>query len=128
MQKAPKKMKANDLILCFSFRFSFCFPKKKIKMDHESYFKDVLKFFHDSQWIFNTPVTEILVKNSLDKFPHGWLDVLQNLNNDELNNFVAEKKYEVKKIFFFRFIIVYELKFLILDQLAEFAYKIRRKM
>lgn len=63
-------------------------------MDHESYFKDVLKFFHDSQWIFNTPVTEILVKNSLDNFPNGWLDVLQNLNNDELNNFVAEKKYE----------------------------------
>ncbi|KAI4473839.1 hypothetical protein M0802_015922 [Mischocyttarus mexicanus] len=36
-------------------------------------------------------ITEILVKESLNDIPKEWLDVLQCLSNEELNNFVVNK-------------------------------------
>ncbi|XP_014605010.1 PREDICTED: protein RRNAD1-like [Polistes canadensis] len=59
------------------------------------YFLKALYLFHKTQWIYNHPVTEILVKGSLDAIPKEWLDVLQILSSEELNNFVVNKTLSV---------------------------------
>ncbi|KAK0175179.1 hypothetical protein PV327_008952 [Microctonus hyperodae] len=55
------------------------------------YFKDALDFFDEFQWIFKYPVTQILIKKSLDSIPNDWLKALRKLNYNELNNFVLGK-------------------------------------
>ncbi|XP_011861448.1 PREDICTED: methyltransferase-like protein 25 [Vollenhovia emeryi] len=54
------------------------------------YFSEALCFFHETRWLHNTPVTEILTKASLDAIPNEWMKHLQTLENEELNNFVVE--------------------------------------
>ncbi|KZC11559.1 PREDICTED: methyltransferase-like protein 25 [Dufourea novaeangliae] len=56
------------------------------------YFLDVLNLFFETQWLYNTPVTDLLTKGLLDLFPKEWLNVLQTLENQELNDFVVTKK------------------------------------
>ncbi|EFN77509.1 methyltransferase-like protein 25 [Harpegnathos saltator] len=55
------------------------------------YFLDALRLFYETQWLHNIPVTEILTQGCLDSIPREWMDHLQVLQNDELNNFVVEK-------------------------------------
>ncbi|KAG5339082.1 MET25 protein, partial [Acromyrmex heyeri] len=57
----------------------------------KKYFVEALCFFYETQWLHNIPVTEILTKTSLDAVPKEWLEQLQILENEELNNFVVEK-------------------------------------
>ncbi|XP_015189445.1 PREDICTED: methyltransferase-like protein 25 isoform X2 [Polistes dominula] len=59
------------------------------------YFLEALCLFHKTQWIYNHPVTEILINGSLDAIPKEWLDVLQSLSNNKLNNFVVNKTLPV---------------------------------
>ncbi|KAF7379047.1 hypothetical protein HZH66_015281 [Vespula vulgaris] len=70
----------------------FCHQSKELL---NKYFLDALCLFHETQWIYNHPVTEILVKGSLDAIPKEWLDVLQSLSSEELNNFVVNKTLPV---------------------------------
>lgn len=67
---------------------TFCHQNEELLT---KYFQDALCLFHKTQWIYNHPVTEILVKGSLDDIPKEWLDVLQSLSSEELNNFVVNK-------------------------------------
>ncbi|KOC65854.1 Uncharacterized protein C12orf26 [Habropoda laboriosa] len=55
------------------------------------YFLDALNLFIETQWLYNTPVTDLLTKGLLDLFPKQWLNVLQTLENEELNDFVVRK-------------------------------------
>ncbi|KAK2579792.1 hypothetical protein KPH14_012184 [Odynerus spinipes] len=55
------------------------------------YFLDALCLFHETQWIYNHPVTEILINGSLDAIPEEWLNILKSLRNEEFNNFVVKK-------------------------------------
>lgn len=57
----------------------------------EQYFLDVLHFLHETQWLYNTPVTEILTAEILDKFPEDWLAALEKLEYNDLNEFVVKK-------------------------------------
>ncbi|XP_011701899.1 PREDICTED: methyltransferase-like protein 25 [Wasmannia auropunctata] len=57
----------------------------------KKYFSEALCFFYETQWLHNIPVTEILTKASLDTMPKEWMEQLQLLENEELNNFVVEK-------------------------------------
>ena len=61
----------------------------------KKYFVEALRFFYETQWLHNIPVTEILTKTSLDAVPKEWLEQLQILENEELNNFVVEKIIKV---------------------------------
>jgi hypothetical protein len=62
-----------------------------------NYFLEALRFFYETQWLHNTPVTEILTKASLDAIPKEWMEQLQDLENEELNNFVVEKTIKVNQ-------------------------------
>lgn len=55
------------------------------------YFLEALHLFYETQWLHNIPVTEILTKGSLDAIPKEWMEHLQILENDELNDFVVKK-------------------------------------
>ncbi|XP_048265902.1 probable methyltransferase-like protein 25, partial [Bombus terrestris] len=55
------------------------------------YFLDALNLFLDTQWLYNTPVTDLLTEGVLDFFPKEWLHALQILKNEELNDFVVKK-------------------------------------
>ncbi|XP_015602097.1 methyltransferase-like protein 25 [Cephus cinctus] len=55
------------------------------------YFVDSLELFYDIQWLYNAPVTEILVKRYLESCPDGWMECLKNSQNQELNDFVSRK-------------------------------------
>nr|XP_012220945.1 PREDICTED: methyltransferase-like protein 25 [Linepithema humile]XP_012220946.1 PREDICTED: methyltransferase-like protein 25 [Linepithema humile] len=57
----------------------------------KKYFFEALCLFHETQWLHNIPVIEILTRASLDAIPKEWMEHLQTLENDELNNFVVEK-------------------------------------
>lgn len=61
----------------------------------KKYFFETLCFFCETQWLHNTPVTEILTKASLDAIPEEWMEQLQILENEELNNFVMGKTIKV---------------------------------
>lgn len=61
------------------------------------YFLEALRLFHETQWLCNVLVTEILTEGSLDAIPKEWLKHLQILENDELNNFVVEKTIKVSR-------------------------------
>jgi len=63
----------------------------------KKYFFEALSFFYETQWLHNIPVTEILTKASLDAIPKGWMEQLQILENEELNNFVVEKTIKVSQ-------------------------------
>ncbi|XP_043527491.1 protein RRNAD1-like [Frieseomelitta varia] len=58
----------------------------------DTYFLDALNLFLDTQWLYNTPVTDLLTEGILDSFPKEWLNALQILENGELNDFVVKKK------------------------------------
>lgn len=61
------------------------------------YFLDALNLFIETQWLYNTPVTNLLTEGLLDLFPKEWLNVLQTLENEEFNNFVIKKITKVSK-------------------------------
>lgn len=63
----------------------------------KKYFSEALCFFHETQWLHNIPVTEILTKASLDAMPKEWIKHLQILENEELNNFVTRKTIKVSQ-------------------------------
>lgn len=63
----------------------------------KKYFSEALCFFYETQWLHNIPVTEILTKASLDTMPKEWMEQLQLLENEELNNFVVEKAIKVSQ-------------------------------
>ncbi|XP_078038148.1 methyltransferase-like protein 25B isoform X1 [Augochlora pura] len=62
------------------------------KCTENKYFLDALNLFFETQWLHNTPVTDLLTKGLVDSFPKEWLNVLEMLENQELNDFVVEKK------------------------------------
>lgn len=72
----------------------------------KKYFSEALYLFHETQWLHNVPVIEILTRASLDAIPKEWMEHLQALENDELNNFVVERIIKVKKCFTKKFIHV----------------------
>ncbi|XP_076242733.1 methyltransferase-like protein 25B isoform X2 [Calliopsis andreniformis] len=57
----------------------------------KNYFSDALNLFVETQWLYNTPVTDLLTSGSLDSFPQEWLSILQTLENEQINDFVAKK-------------------------------------
>lgn len=59
------------------------------------YFTDALRFLNDLQWMYNSPVTKILVNDTLDVIPKDWLQILTDLSNDDLNNFVVNRSFKV---------------------------------
>lgn len=61
------------------------------------YFLDALNLFLDTQWLYNTPVTDLLTEGVLDFLPKEWLHALQILKNEELNDFVVKKMIKVGK-------------------------------
>lgn len=61
----------------------------------KKYFLDALRLFYETQWLHNIPVTEILTQGCLDAIPKEWMEHLQVLENDELNNFVVNKTTKV---------------------------------
>jgi len=76
----------------------------------KKYFFAALHLFHETQWLHNVPVIEILIRASLDAIPKEWMEHLETLENDELNNFVVEKATKVsKRIFYNRIIIIVEM-------------------
>lgn len=60
-----------------------------------NYFLDALNLFLETQWLYNSPVTNLLTSGSLDLFPKEWLNALQTLENQELNDFVVQKLTKV---------------------------------
>lgn len=93
------------LILTYTHTCIFCkhneplsLFSQMIYMDinaEKKYFSEALCFFHETQWLHNIPVTEILTKASLDAIPKEWMKHLQVLEIEELNNFVVEKTIKV---------------------------------
>ncbi|XP_043279557.1 methyltransferase-like protein 25 isoform X2 [Venturia canescens] len=63
----------------------------------EEYFCQVLDLLHETQWLYKFPVTEILIRNTLENFPDGWMSALRNLNNEELNELVVNKRIEIDR-------------------------------
>ncbi|CAK9833150.1 hypothetical protein ANTRET_LOCUS9877 [Anthophora retusa] len=61
------------------------------------YFLNALNLFIETQWLYNTPVTDLLTDGLLDLFPKQWLNALQILENEELNDFVVKKITKVGK-------------------------------
>uniref|UniRef100_A0A0C9RSV0 Rrnad1_1 protein n=1 Tax=Fopius arisanus TaxID=64838 RepID=A0A0C9RSV0_9HYME len=53
-----------------------------------SEFGEVLELLLAHRWLFQSPVTKILVDQVLDKFPEGWADALESLTIEELNAMV----------------------------------------
>nr|CAD7461234.1 unnamed protein product [Timema tahoe] len=53
--------------------------------DYSTYFCDALKYLSDYSWLYNFPITKILVNNVLSKIPDDWLETLLQLTNEELN-------------------------------------------
>ena len=64
----------------------------------DTYFLDALNLFLDTQWLYNTPVTDLLTEGILNSFPKEWLSALQILENGELNDFVVKKMTKVGKL------------------------------
>ncbi|XP_066596315.1 methyltransferase-like protein 25B [Prorops nasuta] len=58
---------------------------------NSEYFSKAIEFFHEMRWLYSVPLTEILVCDSFEAFPEGWLNVLEKLDNQSLNHFVSEK-------------------------------------
>lgn len=54
--------------------------------DYVSYFSEVLSFLREYSWVYNFPVTELLVQDVFKKIPKDWSMVLFSLNNEQLNN------------------------------------------
>ncbi|XP_014215993.2 uncharacterized protein LOC106644828 [Copidosoma floridanum] len=65
-------------------------------MDEIQYFKEVILFFKEFQWLYNMPVTKILCRGSLDSLPADWLEALKDIDNKDLNDFVTEFKTQEK--------------------------------
>ena len=91
------------------------------------YFLDALELFHETQWLYEYPVTEILIRKSLEEFPEGWLTNLMMLDNSELNELVVNRITKVCKdvcskrlTFFYWKFFKFKLKFF-------FNYKICKK-
>ncbi|XP_076297443.1 methyltransferase-like protein 25B isoform X1 [Lasioglossum baleicum] len=61
------------------------------KCTEHKYFLDALNLFFETQWLYNTPVTDLLTKGLLDSFPREWSNNLETLENQELNDFVVKK-------------------------------------
>lgn len=63
----------------------------------KKYFFEALSLFYEMQWLNNIAVTEILTKASLDAIPKEWIEHLQILENDELNDIIARKAIKVSQ-------------------------------
>ncbi|XP_067002977.2 methyltransferase-like protein 25B isoform X2 [Anabrus simplex] len=55
-------------------------------MDSDSYIHDALHFLSKYRWIFNFPVTNLLVSGVFDSVPVEWVETLLSLSNQELND------------------------------------------
>lgn len=64
----------------------------------KKYFSEALCLFHEMQWLHNVPVTEVLTRGSLDAIPKEWMQQLEILKNEELNDFVMGKMIKVSQI------------------------------
>jgi len=53
--------------------------------DYTSYFCDVLSFLRDYSWVYNFPVTELLVQDVFKQIPKDWSTALLSLTNEQLN-------------------------------------------
>lgn len=53
--------------------------------DYASYFSDALSFLRDYSWVYNFPVTELLVRDVFKQIPADWLPALLSLTNQQLN-------------------------------------------
>lgn len=66
----------------------------------KKYFFEALSLFYEMQWLHNIPVTEILTKVSLDAIPKEWIEHLQVLENDELNDLVVKRAIKVDQEYY----------------------------
>ncbi|OXU19287.1 hypothetical protein TSAR_002749 [Trichomalopsis sarcophagae] len=68
-------------------------------MDNEGdslleYFKEATIFFKQVQWLYNMPVTKILLNGALNLLPIDWLKTLNKLENNELNSLVVRTEIQ----------------------------------
>ncbi|XP_011494904.1 PREDICTED: protein RRNAD1-like isoform X2 [Ceratosolen solmsi marchali] len=59
------------------------------------YFKEAILFLKEVKWIYDVPVTKIMVKNCLELMPIEWIETLIQLKYNELNNFVSKGKVKL---------------------------------
>lgn len=53
--------------------------------DYGSYFSEVLSFLREYSWVYNFPVTELLVQDVLKQIPVEWSTALLGLTYQQLN-------------------------------------------
>ncbi|KAJ4443870.1 hypothetical protein ANN_05657 [Periplaneta americana] len=53
---------------------------------HEVYFADASQFLEEYRWIYDFPVTELLVRGVLGQIPPDWAVAILSLNNQNLND------------------------------------------
>ncbi|XP_069692598.1 methyltransferase-like protein 25B isoform X2 [Periplaneta americana] len=53
---------------------------------HEVYFADASRFLEEYRWIYDFPVTELLVRGVLGQIPPDWAVAILSLNNQNLND------------------------------------------
>lgn len=58
----------------------------------EKYFCQALDLLNETQWLYKFPVTELLIRNSLELFPEEWILALRDMKNEELNELVVNRK------------------------------------
>jgi hypothetical protein len=63
------------------------------------YFKEAILFLKEVNWIYNVPVTRIMVEDSIELIPTEWIEAISKLNYNELNHFVSKLKVKVCKCF-----------------------------
>ena len=54
---------------------------------YDEYFSACCKFLGDNEWIFNYPVTEILVQDIPSLVPDSWIHALSSLSEEEFKSF-----------------------------------------
>lgn len=50
------------------------------------YFQEALALLEEYQWVFNFPVTHMLVLNVLNEIPVKWKNVISCMNTEDLNS------------------------------------------
>jgi hypothetical protein len=53
--------------------------------DYDSYFSAVLSFLREYSWVYNFPVTELLVQDVFKQMPMEWSTALLSLTYQQLN-------------------------------------------
>jgi hypothetical protein len=53
--------------------------------DYASYFSEVLSFLQEYRWVYNFPVTELLVQDVFKQIPKEWSTALLSLTYQQLN-------------------------------------------